>query len=165
MKKGTAGHQGDHKPDHALRHSDHYVKLLLMVGLSFGAMYILMYSMVNAYADVYNNVNQVYMAGLLAAPMITIELMVMRAMYRNKQLNAVLIGVSLLAAAVFFFGIRRQAGVSDDQFLRSMIPHHSSAILMCQEAHITDSRIKELCGNIVTGQREEINQMKSLLAQ
>lgn len=49
------------------------------------------------------------------------------------------------------------------QFLRWMIPHHAGAILMCQEANITDGAIKELCGNIVTSQQEQIDQMKGLL--
>ena len=41
--------------DHPSTHSDHYRKLLLMMALSFGAMYVLMYAMVDAYANVYNN--------------------------------------------------------------------------------------------------------------
>lgn len=134
-----------------------------MVGLSFAVMYTLMYSMVDAVDSVYNNVNQVYMAGLMAAPMVAIELLVMGAMYRNKRLNAILLATSLLLTAVFFFGIRRQVAVSDAQFLRSMIPHHAGAILMCQEAAITDSTIKELCGNIIVSQQKEINLMKGLL--
>lgn len=150
---------------HAGPHADHYVKLLLMVVLSFGAMYILMYSMVNGNDDVYHNVNQFYMAGLMAAPMMAIELLVMGAMYGNKRLNAVLIAVSLLATAAFFFGIRYQVAVSDAQFLRSMIPHHSGAILMCREANITDDTIKELCKSIIAGQLAEIDQMKALLTR
>lgn len=134
-----------------------------MVALSFAAMYVLMYSMVNAYANVYNNLNQFYMAGLMAAPMVAIELLVMGAMYMNKRLNAVLIAVSLLASAMFFIGIRRQTAVSDDQFLRSMIPHHAAAILMCQETEIEDSAIKALCRNIVSSQQAEIDQMTGWL--
>ena len=89
----------------------------------------------------------------------------MGAMYGNKQPNRVLAAVSLLATAAFFFGIRRQAAVSDQQFLRSMIPHHSGAILMCREADIQDGAIKKLCSDIITGQRAEIDQMKALLAR
>ena len=36
-----------------------------MVVLSFISMYALMYGMVNSFANVYMNVNQVYMAGLI----------------------------------------------------------------------------------------------------
>jgi hypothetical protein len=144
-------------------HDNHYVHLLLMVALSFGAMYILMYVMVDAYANVYNHINQFYMAGLMAAPMVVIELIVMRGMYANKRLNAVLMAVSLVVASLFFVGIRRQAAVSDNQFLRSMIPHHGGAILMCREANIEHRDIRELCRNIIASQQAEINQMQALL--
>ncbi len=49
------------------------------------------------------------------------------------------------------------------QFLRSMIPHHAGAILMCQEASIQDAEIRRLCGGIVSSQQSEIDQMKAML--
>lgn len=143
--------------------TSHYARLISMVVLSFIAMYILMYSMVNTYDAVYHNVNQFYMAGLMAAPMMTIELLVMRTMYANRRLNAALVAVSLVAAGAFFVGIRRQAAVSEEQFLRSMIPHHSGAILMCREARIETREVKQLCAGIVSSQQAEIDQMKALL--
>ena len=149
--------------EHAAMHSDHYSKLLVMVSLSFVAMYVLMYSMVNAYDNVYNNLNQFYMVGLMAAPMMAIELLVMSAMYKNKRLNAALVVVSLLAVSALFLCIRRQTAISDDQFLRSMIPHHAGAILMCENAKIEKAEIRELCRGIITGQQSEIEQMKRLL--
>ena len=44
-----------------------------------------------------------------------------------------------------------------------MIPHHSRAILVCQESDITDPEIEELCTAIVDTQQKEIAQMKSIL--
>jgi uncharacterized protein (DUF305 family) len=61
--------------------------------------------------------------------------------------------------------IREQTGIGDRQFLRSMIPHHASAILMCEEAPIVDPDIRLLCRGIVTSQQSEITQMKALLAR
>jgi hypothetical protein len=49
---------------------NHYMHLGVMAALSFVAMYLLMYAMTNSVDDVYINVNQVYMAGLMTAPMI-----------------------------------------------------------------------------------------------
>ncbi len=138
----------------------HYGRLLLMLALSFVAMYILMYAMVNSFANVYNNVNQVYMAGLMAAPMGVIELALMGAMYHDKRLNRIFIAVSIVALGVFWTLIRQQTIVSDRQFLRSMIPHHAGAILMCEEAPIQDAEIKTLCKGIISGQQAEIEQMK-----
>jgi uncharacterized protein (DUF305 family) len=58
---------------------------------------------------------------------------------------------------------RSGALIGDGAFLRSMIPHHSRAILLCQEASISDPEIATLCDQIIETQREEIAQMEQLL--
>ena len=141
----------------------HYLRLLVMIGLSFISMYVLMYSMVNAFGDVYNSVNQFYMAGLMTAPMVVIELLLMSSMYKNKKLNALVIGAGCVIGIAFFLFIKQQTAVGDRQFLRSMIPHHSGAILMCQKASFEDQRIKDLCKTIISGQQAEIDKMRAML--
>jgi uncharacterized protein (DUF305 family) len=143
----------------------HYRRLLLMALLSFVTMYVLMYAMVNAFANVYANVNQFYMAGLMAAPMVVIELALMGAMYGDRRKNGVITAVSVAALIMFWILIRQQTAVTDRQFLRSMIPHHAGAILMCQEAPLRDLEIKELCSAIISSQQSEIVQMKAKLAE
>ena len=134
-----------------------------MAALSFIAMYVLMYSMVDVYANAYPNTNQFYMAGLMAAPMVIFELFLMGEMYKNKKLNVTITIVSLVLLAGFFGAIRRQIAVSDEQFLKSMIPHHAGAILMCEEAPIQDPEIQELCRGITRSQQSEIDWMKAKL--
>ena len=146
-------------------HSNPYMRLAWMTALSFVSMYILMYAMVAAFSDVYNSVNQVYMAGLMTAPMVAIELVLMRPMYPNGRLNLLLIAAAVAAGVLFWMLIRQQGAVTDSQFLRSMIPHHSGAVLMCDEAALRDARVQELCRGIIAGQRAEIAEMKALLAQ
>ncbi len=143
----------------------HYLRLLAMTVLSFVAMYFLMYAMVDRFDNVYASFNQFYMAGLMTAPMVFLELLLMGGMYGNKKLNGVLIAVSILALLLCWALIRQQAGVADRQFLRSMIPHHAGAILMCNESEISDPKILQLCEGIVSSQLSEIAQMKSLLAE
>ena len=143
----------------------HYKHLLIMTILSFACMYVLMYSMVDSFKNVFTNINQFYMAGLMAMPMVLIELVVMRKMYMNKKLNAVFIIVSLFFLGTFFLSIRQQVAVSNKQFLKSMIPHHAAAILMCEEADITDPEIKKLCEEIRSSQQREIDQMKAKLQE
>ena len=46
-----------------------------------------------------------------------------------------------------------------------MVPHHSGAILMCEQAELTDLEIRELCQGIIAGQQQEIGQMKAMLAE
>ena len=146
------------------REQSHYLRLAAMIVLSFISMYVLMYAMVNTLGDVYNSLNQVYMAGLMTAPMVVIELLLMSGMYKNKKLNALLITGGCVAGIAFFLFIRQQTAISDRQFLRSMIPHHSGAILMCNEASLQDQRLLELCKTIVAGQQQEIEQMRGILA-
>lgn len=141
----------------------HYRQLLIMGFLSFITMYILMYSMVNSFSNVYTNVNQFYMAGLMAMPMLIIEILVMRHMYMNKKLNAIIICSSALLIILFFSFIQKQTLVGDKQFLKSMIPHHAAAVLMVEQADLTDQEIKDLAKNIIESQEKEITQMKSKL--
>lgn len=145
--------------------SKNYMKLVLMTIISFLSMYVLMYAMVNNISNVYLNINKFYMAGLMTAPMVICMILLMDHMYRNKKLNAVIITVSTVVLVGFFFLIRQQSAVSDKQFLKSMIPHHSSAILMCEKADIKDPRVKALCESIISGQQKEIDQMKAILKE
>ena len=151
------------KQAHAGR--NHYVHLLVMTALSFVSMYVLMYAMVDRLTNVYGNLNQLYMAELMTAQMILIEMGVMGAMYANKRLNLAIMIASVVVGLLFFVGIRQQTAIGDIQFLKSMIPHHASALLMCNEAHVKDAEIRELCKTIVTGQQAEIDQMKAMLAR
>lgn len=142
-----------------------YRRLLIMTLFAFASMYVLMYAMVDRFDNVYSNLNQAYMAGLMAAPMVIIELLLMGAMYPRKGLNAGILATSAMAGVVCFMLIRAQTAIDDRQFLRSMIPHHASAILMCEEAAIEDSAIRRLCTGIMASQQAEITEMKALLAR
>jgi peptidoglycan/LPS O-acetylase OafA/YrhL len=142
-----------------------YRALLIMAFLSFLSMYILMYAMVDVIGNVYPSLNQFYMAALMTAPMMVIELALMGAMYRNRKWNAVILTASVAAGLIAFLLIRQQAAISDREFLRSMIPHHAGAILMCNQAELQDPQIQELCRGIVAGQQAEIDLMKAKLAE
>lgn len=131
--------------------------------LSLAVMYFAMFTMIYSLGEFYNNLNMFYMALMMAAPMGVLMLLLMKSMFTNARLNVVL---HLAFGAVFilaYLGVRSQALVGDRQFLRSMIPHHSGAILMCEQASIRDPEIKSLCANIIVSQKQEINQMKQLL--
>jgi hypothetical protein len=142
---------------------NHYPKLLIMSVLSLISMYILMYSMVNVFDNVYNNLNKFYMAVIMTAPMVVFEILLMKAMYQNKTLNTTITIGSVAALVIFFLFIRLQTAIYDKQFLKAMIPHHSSAILMCQQAKLTDAEIQDLCRSIIDSQQEEIDQMKDIM--
>lgn len=138
--------------------------LLLMAALHFAAMFALMYAMVNQWAHVYPNFNQAYMAALMTAPMLIIEIFMMRSMYQNQKALNLIFGGSLLLFALSFGLIRTQATTGDQELLRSMIPHHSGAILMCQRAQLEDPELIKLCDEIIQSQEEEIAIMEAMLS-
>lgn len=144
-------------------HEGHYLKLALMTVLMFIVMYALMYAMVDRFTNVYSNLNQVYMAGLMTTPMVLIEMALMRAMYVQKRVNTFIVAASVVLGTASWFGIREQAAIGNEQFLRSMIPHHAGAILMCNETSANSAEIRQLCADIVAGQQREIAEMKMLL--
>lgn len=151
--------------EHKGMQTSHYTWFLVMIGLHFIAMYVFMYAMVDSFGNVFNSFNQVYMAALMTASMVLIELPLMRSMYKSKKLNIAIIAAGVLVLVGSWFAIRQQAAINDRQFLRSMIPHHAGAILMCQEAAIQDTEIRNLCGTIEAGQQQEIDQMKAILSR
>jgi len=157
-EKADAAHAGE-------MDSAAYLRLLAMVLLSFAAMYVLMYAMVDRASNIFANNNQLFMAALMAVPMGLIELALMKHMYANRSLNLLTIALSVAVLLGAFVFIRQQVGIADRQFLKSMIPHHAAAILMCKEAPVRDPEILELCRNIIASQQAEIDQMKALLAK
>lgn len=161
------GHAEGHKPmEHSeMNHRDSYQKLGWMMLLSFVVMYILMYAMVDQLSNVIPNVNQFYMAGLMASPMLIIELLLMNKMYPNKKFNAMLMGLGVVLLLFFWFGIRKQTAVGDVQFLKSMIPHHAGAILMVEESSLQDPEIRKLADDIIKAQHQEIEFMKKKIEE
>lgn len=140
---------------------------MLAVNLLAGAviMYLGMFAMIWSAGEFIQNINFFYMALIMWAPMSAVMLWTMGDMYPDKRLNLALLVMLALVFVLSLWATRDQLLVGDRQFLRSMIPHHSGAILMCERADLTDPEIKSLCDGIVRGQQQEIDQMKSILAR
>ena len=124
-----------------------------------------MFVMIDRLGSFYNNLNMFYMTLMMVAPMVVLMILAMGHMFHSRAANIVLIALSLIAFFGSFALIRTQTTIGDTAFLRSMIPHHSGAILMCQEASLSNSEVVDLCKNIIKSQREEIDKMKAILAR
>lgn len=151
--------------DHSKPSKSAYGMLALNLILSGIIMYLVMFSMIDGWADFRNNINMGYMVITMVAPMAIIMLATMGGMYGNRALN---LALYLLFAVLFvgaFLAIRAQTLVDDRQFISSMIPHHSGAILMCREAQLEDPELRALCDDIRAAQRREIEQMEAIAAR
>jgi uncharacterized protein (DUF305 family) len=153
----------EHPQGHAM--SGSYVGLALELAVEFVIMYLAMYTMIATLDHFYLNINNVYMTLMMVAPMAVVMLVAMRSMYRSHRMNLAVLAVAALVFAASFAAMRSQAAVGDREFLRSMIPHHSGAILMCEQASLTDREIIDLCDRIVRSQKEEIAQMQAMLTR
>ena len=146
----------------------HYMMFGLNMVLSTIIMYLVMFEMIRGWGEFVQNINFFYMALTMAMPMGALMLLMMRSMYADKRLNLILYAILALVFVLAFAAVRTQALVGDKQFVRSMIPHHSGAILMCNEASIRDPQLRDLCfgaEGIVASQEREIAQMKAILGR
>lgn len=133
--------------------------------LGLVVMYIVMFTMIDGLADFRNNLNMFYMSITMWAPMGIFMLVTMAGMFTRKRMNIALLMVFAILTAASFWATRAQALIDDRQFIASMIPHHSGAILMCREASLSDPELVNLCGEITRAQREEIDRMERIAAR
>jgi uncharacterized protein (DUF305 family) len=141
----------------------HYAMLGVNLILSLAIMYLGMFAMIWSWGDFIQNINFLYMALVMWAPMAAVMLLTMKPMYPDKTINMALHATFALVFVLALVAVRDQFAVGDRQFLRSMIPHHSGALLMCSKAQNRDAEIKRLCGDILRSQTQEIDQMKRIM--
>ena len=156
-------HESMRRGAHADNMAYPYWKFFAELALDFVFMFFVMYAMIASARHLYFNIGNVYMTLMMVAPMMALMIFFMGKMYPSPTTNRLLVGLAVLIFAIGWFGMRQQIGVGDAQFLRSMIPHHSGAILMCDKAKLTDPEIVQLCRNIVAAQDREIAQMQTIL--
>ena len=147
---------------HGVSHARPYLMFWINMILGFVVMYVVMFTMIDGPRDFRNNLNMAYMAVTMWAPMGVFMLATMRGMYPDRRLNLALYALFVILTCASFWATRAQALIDDRQFIDSMIPHHSGAILMCREADLSDPELVALCGEIVEAQRREIDQMNRI---
>ncbi len=140
-----------------------YVRLAASLGGSLIAMYLLAFSQIEVFDHFHFSLSVLWISLSMVAAMGLIMLVAMGSVLKDRRVNAVLYGAFALVLVAAFAGSRLEALVGDDAFRRSMIPHHSRAIHMCQEAGLSDPQIRDLCGRIIQTQRQEIAEMERII--
>ncbi len=100
---------------------------------------------------------------MMVCPMAILMIVMMRKMYSNKKYNSIIIVVSALVFAITLTGLRKQITIGDEQYLKAMIPHHSSAIMTSRNADIKDPEVRKLADSIIRSQQREIDEMNRML--
>lgn len=140
-----------------------YLKFSLMLLTSFLVMYVVMYLNVDQISHIYTAQTRTYMTILMIAPMAVSMLLFMWGMYENKKLNYLIIAGAVVLGIFTYSILRDQTFVDDKAWMRAMIPHHSSAIMVSQKAQLKDPEAIKLAEDIIAAQKREIAQMKAML--
>ncbi|KAA9325255.1 DUF305 domain-containing protein [Adhaeribacter soli] len=140
-----------------------YKKFALMLALSFLIMYAVMFLNVAETDHIYLSLSRTYMTLLMVSPMAILMLLMMPMMYKHKKLNRLIMVSALLVFVLTLTFLRKQIPVNDQQYMKAMIPHHSSAIMVSKNADLKDPELKKLSEDIIEAQEKEIRQMKHIL--
>ena len=131
--------------------------------ISFFIMYIVMFLNMDKAAHYHTSLTRIYMALLMVSAMAIVMMLMMGKMYADKKANT---GIMIAGAVVFVLvltGLRTQTPIGDVQYMKAMIPHHSSAILVSKNANIIDPEVKKLSEDIIKAQEKEIAEMEAMI--
>lgn len=142
-----------------------YRRLLLNLFCSFIIMYGVMFLNVDSLSHIHLSLTRMYMALLMVAPMAVLMIVMMRKMYKEKRKNIIILLTSSLVFILALIGLRGQVGIGDVQYMKAMIPHHSSALLTSKNADIDDPEVKKLSIQIIKAQEEEIALMEDMISR
>ena len=135
------GHSGNSHGSHGRPYLMFWINMIL--GLI--VMYVVMFSMIDGWGDFRNNLNMLYMAITMWAPMGIFMLATMPGMFPNRRMNMVLYGAFVLLTVLSFLGTRTQSFIDDRQFIESMIPLTPAFCLTAVSAKMRGTRAGTSC--------------------
>ena len=132
---------------------------MVIVGILFNPMNMLAYR----FNDLYLSLTLFYGGLLMASNMIWSHEVVHYFSMGHFNIKIFIIGIILSGICVLL--LRNQFLVSDKEWLKRMISHHSTALTTSHKIkkNTKDKKIKELSNDIIKVQENEITLMKSLL--
>lgn len=140
-----------------------YTRFGAMLGTSAAVMFGVMYLNTYQLDHVFFSQTRAWMTLVMISTMAVIMLGYMLDMYKNRRMNVVIAGASVVVFTLALWLVRSQTTVDDVSYMKAMIPHHSIAILTSEHAHIKDPRVRKLANQIIEAQRREIEEMKALI--
>jgi hypothetical protein len=140
-----------------------YLRFGATLLVSLLAMWVISLAQVRSLDHLYLNASNFYISLTGIGAMGLIMFGAMRGMFQDARSNVITVAALVLILVGGFLLARTETFVGDKAFLDSMIPHHSRAILVCEESDLSDPEIIELCTSIIESQTREIEQMQQIL--
>jgi hypothetical protein len=138
--------------------------LILMFIGNFIVQYFLMSTiMSNGIINITNSLGKVYISIIMGLYMMIIEIMMRDYHYGVFSIKYYVIISALLG--VFIYLYRTQKYITDKEYLKEMIEHHSMALLTSNKIlEKTDNyNVSKIAKNIIQKQEDEIVDMKNIL--
>ena len=134
--------------------------VMVIIGMLFNPMNILAYR----FSDLYMSQTLFYGGLLMASNMMWAHEIVHYLSIGHFNMLVFSVGI-ILSIGVSMLLLRQQLLVNDKQWLRRMIPHHSTALTTTHKIYnrTNNPKIKELAKEIIDTQEKEIQLMKSML--
>ena len=141
-----------------------YHVIMFVVMVIFGILFNPMNALAYRLNDLYLSQTLFYGGLLMASNMIWAHEIVHYLSMGHFDVKVFSIGV-VLSVSVTLFLLRNQFLIGDDQWLRRMISHHSTALTTSNIIHnrTKNPKIKKLAKEIIDTQEREITLMKSML--
>lgn len=134
--------------------------IMIIVGILFNPMNILSYRI----NDLYLSLTLFYGGILMASNMIWAHEIIHYLSMGHFNANIFIIGIIMSVAASLLL-LRKQLWVSDNQWLKRMISHHSTALTTSKiiKKKTKNDALRKLAKDIIDTQEKEIKLMKSLI--
>ena len=134
--------------------------VMVIIGMLFNPMNILAYR----FSDLYMSQTLFYGGLLMASTMMWAHEIVHYLSIGHFNMLVFSVGI-ILSIGVSMLLLRQQLLVNDKQWLRRMIPHHSTALTTTHKIYnrTNNPKIKELAKEIIDAQEKEIQLMRSML--
>lgn len=134
-----------------------------MIATSAFIMFFLMYQLVYSFDHAMFSINRLVASLVMACVMTIVMLSFMWSMYKGKGAKIAVLVLAAFLGIILLFVNRSQSLIGDQNFMKSMIPHHSIAINNSRRSSISDPRVRKLADEIIAAQVREIAEMKRLL--
>lgn len=140
-----------------------HTMIVMFIG-SFIIQYFFMSSiMSNNIENITNSLGKVYLSVIMGLYMIVLEIMMHDHQYNVFSMKYYVLFVCLLAFFIYLY--RTQKYITDKEYLKEMIEHHSMALLTSNKIlEKTDNyNVSKIAKNIIQKQEDEIRYMKDIL--
>ena len=138
--------------------------LVVMFIGSFIIQYFLMSTiMTNSMENITNSLGKVYLSIIMGLYMVVLEIMMHDHQYTVFSMRYYIIIGCLLGFFIYLY--KTQKYITDKEYLKEMIEHHSMALLTSNKIleKTDDYNVAKLAKNIIQTQQDEIRDMKGIL--